>query len=182
MSEETTEATSLTEENENEGTTEQPRGDDGTFKSPESKQAVLADLAKEREKRRAYEKELAELRKTLESDGERALREARESAVTEAENKYKGLIVRSEAKTALLQAGLTSGVERMLKLIDLSAVKIGEDGSLEGLDSQIDEIKKDFAELFAAKRAPRADAAPKQKVDSPKSSAEKIAEQILRGN
>jgi hypothetical protein len=174
-----------------EGTKDEGTKDEGTpaekadeFKSPESKAAVLADLAKERAARKKFETELADLRKAAENDSEKALREARESTAAEVEGRYKGLIVRSEAKSALMEAGLTSGVDRMLRLVDLSAVTVEKDGTLTGLDAQVAIIKKDFADLFVpAKvtppRPPRVDGAGKPRTESKRTSAEIMAERVL---
>lgn len=153
---------------------------DDDWKSPESKKAALADLSKERNRRKQVEKDLADLKKKNESDAEKAVREAREEAEKEVGGKYKKIIVKSEARSALLEAGLTVGTERFVKMIDVDKIEIDdESGDISGLDDQIADIKKDFPELFSKKPGSRLNAgSDRTPASKKKSSAQLLAERL----
>lgn len=102
------------------------------------------------------------------------------------DDKFKKLFVNTAAKSALAEAGLTTGTDRFLKLIDFDNVEVDEDGNISGLDDQIAELKDEFKELLAPKEAPKkpvvkGDGAGRRETPvTPKSSAELLAE-ALRG-
>jgi hypothetical protein len=123
--------------------------DDGEdWKTPESKTAALRDLTRERKRRQALEKQVKQLQTANESVTEKAIREAKQSGADEITGKYKGLIVRTEAKSMLLAAGLKQAPARFVRMIDLDEVEVDDDGTISGLEDQIDGIKTDFPELF----------------------------------
>lgn len=66
--------------------------------------------------------------------------------------KWQAVVIRSSAKLALKEAGLQGTPDKLLKLIDTDDIEVDEDGEVDGLTEQIDELKKDFPELFAKKR------------------------------
>ena len=75
--------------------------------------------------------------------------------------------VRAEAKqakinnalaTAVQGAGFTKPIAQALKLIDLSAIQLADDGSVKGIDDAIKALMKDWPELFPQKQAPSTDA------------------------
>jgi hypothetical protein len=71
---------------------------------------------------------------------------------TKTTRKRKASRSRSWAKLALKEAGLQGTPDKLLKLIDTDDIEVDEDGEVDGLTEQIDELKKDFPELFAKKR------------------------------
>jgi hypothetical protein len=119
--------------------------------------------------------------KTEDADG-KAAREAAEAA----EKRYKPVAVRSAAKAAFLEAGLQSAtpdrVAKLVRMLDLDALTIDDDGDVTGLEAQVKAVKSDYPELFtpADKRPPRINAG-----DRPPSNGkvlttgEKIAAQVL---
>lgn len=165
--------------------------DDDTPLSASEAAAIRAALKKANAEAKQYRLEAKKLREQNESENEKALREARESAATEVEGKYKRKIVNAEAKALLAQAGLTSNSDRFVRMVDLEAVTVTEEGDVDGLDDQISAIKDEFPELFKTEETstrPRRrsngslDAGHRSgRSDKPMSSAEKIASQVLSG-
>jgi len=102
------------------------------------------------------------------------------------DSKFRDLYVTRSAKAALTEAGLTSGTERFLKMIDLAEVDVDEDGELSGLDTQIEALKADYPELFGKKEVTpkkttvKADAAGRRNTTTaPSTSASKISDRLL---
>lgn len=153
--------------------------------------AIRAALKKANAEAKQYRLEAKKLREQNESENEKALREARETAATEVEGKYKRKIVNAEAKALLAQAGLTSNVERFVRMVDLEAVTVTEEGDVDGLDDQINSIKDEFPELFKSgsenngsgrRRSGSLDAGRRPGGSNKSlSSAEKIAQSVLSG-
>lgn len=102
-------------------------------------------LQRERAARKQAERDLKTLQTENENESEKRLREATE----EVERKYHGLIARSAFRAALAEAGLQKGQQKLMKLLDLEDVTVDEDGEVEGVDAQVDALKKDFPELFS---------------------------------
>lgn len=102
---------------------------------------------------KAYEKaknDLVELRNTLkEAQGELAT--LRESTSPEEVAKWKERAIRQAAKTAIESEGI-KGADRLMKYLNLEGVDFDENEKLTGLDDKLGEVKKDFPELFDAKR------------------------------
>lgn len=74
--------------------------------------------------------------------------------------RYRPAVVQFAAAAALKEAGYTgSNISMALRLLDVEGAEVDFDTDGEitiyGLDEQVEEIKKDFPELFAPKRAPR---------------------------
>ena len=69
-------------------------------------------------------------------------------ARSETEDKFRPLLAKSAARAALAAGGATGDLKKMVKLLDLGELDISADGEVEGLDEQIDELKKDFPSLF----------------------------------
>lgn len=116
-------------------------------------QAVKDILAKNRKELREAKAEARRAAKEL-ADLKNGEPNPDVEAAKASENTYKDLYITTSAKAALAEAGLTSGTDRMTKLIDFSAVEIDPDGTVSGLQEQVDALKEDFPELFAVK-APR---------------------------
>jgi hypothetical protein len=147
---------------------------------------------------RLRNKELEEQGRANESDHEKALREARE----EGEKRYRQPLVRTAARSALVEAGALaflqdemepesqaardkgeSRLSRLLKLVDTESLDVDEDGSVSGLDAAIDDLRRDYPELFATparKPKVRPTGAPRPAApEKPKSTAEQHAARLL---
>lgn len=74
-----------------------------------------------------------------------------DSADEEAVSKWKQRAIKAEAKVNLEGQGIKNA-DRILKYVDLEDVDFEEDGSLKGLDTKLEGIKKDFPELFDTKK------------------------------
>lgn len=145
---------------ENATTTSETEGTEAEGKGQGSKEAVLADLARERDKRqeqekaaRAAEKERDELKVRLEkleadamSDQEKAIEKARKEAASEArverDQYWSSKFVQAEAK-AVAAKKLADADD--IRLLDLSTFKVKEDGSIDG------DISKAVDNLLEAK-------------------------------
>jgi hypothetical protein len=139
-------------------------------------------LQRERQARKDAEKELKRLRKKSEDENDRKIREATETV----EQKYHGILARTAFRAALAEAGLKKGQGKLMKLLDLEEVEVSEDGSVEGIDSQVKSLKKEFPELFSRGRegAGKGDGGNKGTppgTNSKKSTAEILAERALGG-
>lgn len=161
-------------------------------------QAALKKANEDGKRHRLRNKELEDKARGDETEHEKALREARE----EGEKQYRTPLVRTAVRGALVEAGALgflqdekdpdspsakekgeSRLKRLLKLVDTDGLDVDEDGSVSGLDAAVDELRRDYPELFAAparKPKPRPTGAPKQAaVEKPKSTAEQHANRIL---
>ena len=113
-----------------------------------------------------------------------ALKKEREAKTAEpseaADDKFKTLFINSAAKTALVEAGITTGTDRFLKMLDLSSVEVDESGAITGLDDQIADIKADFKDILVPKKTvTKVDGAGRREAPvTPKTSAEKLAARI----
>jgi len=175
-----------TEETEEGGETEEETTEEGGEEEtevsrqvdPEEFERTKQALAKANKEAKKHRLEAKKLREQSESDSERAKREAAEEAEHRAVERYKKPLIKAEARALLLESGLSSNPERFLKMIDIEEVDIDDDtGEITGVAEQIKEIKKEFPEVFNAKKsAPKIDSGDKKPHErKPKSSAEKIA-------
>jgi len=88
-------------------------------------------------------------------DTEAKITAAKEEGKTEAEGRWKPIVVRQAAKAAFAEAGVsTSAMKRVLKMLDLDEIEIDDDGEVDGLDEQIADIKDELPELFSGARRP----------------------------
>jgi len=81
-------------------------------------------------------------------------------ATAAADGRWKPMVVRTAARAAFIEAGLVlpknnadAAMRRVLKLLDVDDLDIGDDGQVEGLREQVDEIKADWPDLFASTRS-----------------------------
>lgn len=138
---------------------------------------IKAILAKNRAETKAAKAELARLKK------EREAAEASETTETPADNRYKELFINTAARTALKEAGLSTGTDRFLKMIDLSEVEVDDEGNVVGLEEQVAALTEEFKDLIApakpVRKVARTDAANRQDTTAvPKSSAEILASRV----
>ncbi|MET9517423.1 hypothetical protein [Streptomyces sp. NPDC002994] len=161
-------------------------------------QAALKKANDDAKRHRLRNKELEEKTRADETEHEKALREARE----EGERRYRAPLVRTAARSALVEAGALaflqdekdpestaarekgeSRLTRLLKLVDTETLDIDDDGSVSGLEAAVDDLRRDYPELFAAPaRRPkvRPTGAPRQPApEKPKSTAEQHAARLL---
>lgn len=75
-----------------------------------------------------------------------------------AEAKYKPIVVGAAARAAFATAGLVSekgkeavALKRVMKMLDMDDIELTEDGEVEGLEEQIEQIKSEMPHLFARK-------------------------------
>lgn len=124
------------------------------------KQAVLADLAKERKARQTAEKErkaleerLAKLEEGTKSEHEKALEQARkeagESARTETLTAANARIVRAEVKAAA--GGKLADPNDAIRLLDLDEFEVDDEGNIDpkAISKAIDELVKSKPYLAA---------------------------------
>ena len=142
-------------------------------------QAALIKASSEAKDRK---EELRRLRAASEDDASKTAREQAEAA----EKRFKPVAVRSAAKAAFLEAGLQGGtperIARVVRMLDLDALDIDDDGDVTGLAEQVAAIKKDYPELFTPtdKRPPRLSTGDKPPTNGRTlTTGEKIAAQVL---
>jgi len=98
--------------------------------------------------------------KADDADGvaEDVLAEIKSQTASEVEGKYRPLIIRTAATSALTSAGLAlpsdgdkrkARLDRVMKLLDTDDLTVSEDGTVDGLDDAIDDLKDSFPEFFA---------------------------------
>ena len=161
-------------------------------------QAALKKANDDAKRHRLRNKELEEKARGDETEHEKALREARE----EGEKRFRAPLVRTAARSALVEAGALaflqdekdpdsqaarekgeSRLTRLLKLVDTDALDVDEDGAVAGLEAAVDDLRRDYPELFSAparKPKVRPTGAPRQAApEKPKSTAEIHAQRIL---
>lgn len=134
-------------------------GDDSTL-GDAGKRALKA----ERDKVRDLRRQLRELRQQQSTrtddkgDGSKDDAAARAAAIERARELAKPMIVRSEARSKLAEAGVIGDPARALRLLDLSEVdvtynaKTGDVDEIDGLDDEIEKLTEDYPELFKTKR------------------------------
>lgn len=181
----------------------EPKPGDSDYEPPSKDewartQAALKKANDDAKRHRLRNKELEDKARGDESEHEKALREARE----EGERRYRAPLVQTAARSALVEAGALaflqdekdpesqtarekgeSRLKRLLKLVDTDALDVDDDGSVSGLEAAVDDLRRDYPELFAAPaRRPKArpTGAPRPAaVEKPKSTAEMHAARIL---
>jgi hypothetical protein len=164
----------------------------------ERTQAALKKANDDAKRHRLRNKELEEKTRADETEHEKALRLARE----EGEQKFRAPLVRTAARSALVEAGALaflaeekdpeseearkkgeSRLTRLMKLLDTEALDVDGEGDVSGLESAVDDLRADYPELFASPaRKPKArpTGAPRPAApDKPKSAAERHALRAL---
>lgn len=142
-------------------------------------QAALKKANEDGKRHRLRNKELEDAARTGETEHEKALREAREQG----EARYRAPLVKAAARVALSEAGLSGATDRVMRLLDLEALSVDDDGDVIGLDGEVGRIKQEYPEFFQAAKSkpkPRPTAADRQPAEEkPRSSAERHAMKVL---
>lgn len=102
-------------------------------------------------KAREIQAELDELRRTSETEGEKAVREATDKVTRELTGKYKPALIKTAAEAALLAANPKkgkAGIPRLIKLMDLDAIEVTDELDLEGVEDEVIRLQEEFPELF----------------------------------
>ena len=130
------------------------------FKSEESKQAVLADLAKERDRRQALEAKLTEFearqeeqRKAALSEQERALEEAVEAA--RAEERARFAKSRLEDRVRALAARDFNDAEDAVRFLDTSGIDVDSDDAATVIADRLNSLLESKPYLKVAGEMPR---------------------------
>lgn len=136
----------------------EPEGVDDSETEQDSKvdRAELNKVIKQRQdfkkRLREAERNLEEMRKANETEAERARREAAEAAVAETERRLKPLLIKSSVEKKLMENHVSSTqLPKVIRLLDLNDVDIDEDGSIMGVDEQLDSLMEEFPEVFQKK-------------------------------
>jgi hypothetical protein len=110
---------------------------------------------RERERRAAEDAKKPAPKKPAEDDDKADLDVIRREALAEGEKVGIVRAKKAEAKSALLAAGVNpTRVARAVGLVDLDDLDLDDDG-LDGIDTAIEDLKKDWPELFAKPRQKR---------------------------
>lgn len=128
------------------------------FRSDESKRAVLADLAKERDRRQALEQRLAELEQSAEekrraamSEQERALLEAVEAARSDEREKYKA--TRLQDRVLARAARLLNDPTDAVRLLDTSEIDVDSADADSEIDTRLSALIEAKPYLAVAEKA-----------------------------
>lgn len=145
--------------------TDDDDADDDDDGKPDAKlgDAGKRALKAERDKVKDLRKQLRELRSSKGKDG--ADKDGKDDGKDERDEDAdqaaalvlaKPVIIRSAATAALKEAGLIGEPGRLVRLLDLKTidVELDDDGEpdIDGLDDQIEDLVKDYPQLFAKKR------------------------------
>lgn len=133
--------------------------DAGRAGGPEQLQA---DLARERDRRQAYERELGELRplKTRleqieaanKTEAEKAVEQAKREGASERDGHWLPRVIRSEAKSALAAAGATDVTVAVAAFLDAHRdLKLNDQGDVEQLTETVEAFKNAHPTLFTAR-------------------------------
>lgn len=131
-----------------------------TFKSEESKSAVLADLAKERDRRQSLEQRLAEFeqqqeeqRKAAMSDQERALDEAVKAA--RAEERATFAQARLQDRVRALAAKTFNDADDAVRFVDTSGIDVDSAEASAEIAARLDALLESKPYLRVAGEMPR---------------------------
>lgn len=147
-------------------------------------------------KARDLENELNKLKAETETETERQVREAAQSARQDAEGLFKPALVRKELFYQMASLGLTKEqIPDMVDLIKMDEIDIDDEFNVLGVEDEIDRIRRKFPRLFetdepkekdeAEKKqrrrvVPKADAADKKEPPKKLSAADQVRNRLLR--
>lgn len=180
---ESREGTQENEKPEAEGTEEEaPKPavkEDGSHYTDADIKALREALSKARKEARATKrKDTAE-----DGEGQKSPEDLEKEVTSRIEAKYKPVVIKTAARAAFAEAGMKAErMDRAFRLLDLDDLDVKEDGSVDGLDDQIAELKEDFPEFFPRRRTQSIDGGDKSDdgVRKTKTSADKLAS-LLNG-
>ena len=126
-------------------------GDDEKNLGDAGKKALRAERLKVRDLRKQLrDAQTAATKKATKKDDDAD--EVDEEAITEkVTSAWKPRVVNASARAALVEAG-GSNLKALLKLVEHDDLEVTDDGEVEGLDEEVDRLKEEYPELFAAKR------------------------------
>lgn len=151
------------------------------------------DSKRQLKRRRELERSLEEARKPKPKskagdgdDSEHDLEAIRHEAKIEGEKAGTLRAKKAEAKAALLTSGVNPArVNRAVGLLDLDELDLDDEG-LDGIDDAVEDLRKEWPELFAKRRQQRRDSiagegdrGDKKPRDKAKTASERAAEQLL---
>lgn len=139
-------------------------------KAPETfSREYVTELRSENASWRNRHKEAEEAKKAAEEAAKKAADEAA-AKITEATTAAEKRILMAELKASALTAGMVD--LDGLKLADLSAVKLNEQGEVEGADALMEELKKSKPWLFGSQGTSHTGTPPKAKTPEAKKATE----------
>lgn len=164
--------------------------DDDDEDDAELSPKIKAILKKNRDRVREVEKENRRLKKGVTSSRKKDDDDSDEDddAPSQRTVALELKLKKSAAKAALLEAGLTGEAGRFVRMLDFDDVDIDDDGDVDGLEDQIDELKDDYPEFFVDSKKPIRRRAPGSRDtgsgrgkadDKPKSSTARLAAQLV---
>lgn len=116
-------------------------------KLPKWAQEHIRETRAEAAKYRTKAKEVEEAKRLEQlSEDDRRVEEAVTEALSAERQKFETRIVRTEAKRALAEAKIINP-ERSLRLLDLDNLTVEEDGTIKGLDKEIEALTADYPNL-----------------------------------
>lgn len=122
------------------------------------KKAILADLAKERDRRQAAEQELNQFREAQKTEYQKAIDQAKAETKAEVEGTSRERVLKAEIKAAA--AGRLADPKDAIRLLDLSKIKINDDGEVDSdaVSTAIEELIDAKPYLAINERSPRGSA------------------------
>jgi hypothetical protein len=158
--------------------------EESTEEAPESdeqEEEELPDSVKDILKKNRKELREAKAR-AVAAEKALAAKDSESTETSTTDSKFKELYLNTAAKQALVEAGITTGTDRFLKMLDLSGVEVDDSGAISGLDDQIADLKEEWADVLAPKPARKTvgkvDGARREAPSVPKTSAELLAARL----
>jgi hypothetical protein len=190
--------TSTVDENANEEEHDEPRPAtkaDGTPYTQADIDALNEALRKARQAERRLKRGGQRPAQAQDGASEEDTEKIRAEVETAAAGKWKPVVVRQAARAAFADAGLIlpksggdEALARVLRLLDMDDIDVTDEGAVEGLTEQVEEIRRDWPDLFAPPasrngRPPRVNAGNRDDASgqAPRSAADRIAAQLLSG-
>lgn len=138
----------------------------------------------------SYRHKIKEFEQASESATDRSVRESKEAGYAEAVEKFEPMLVNAAAVPALIGAGAPSGHAALVKLFDKDKIVVNDDGTVDGVESEVKRLKKEFPGMFPGGEpvkptrktayGSRADGGDKSKGGvAPKSAAQRHADRVL---
>lgn len=176
------------------GTEEKPEEKTGEYVPPtkEEWEKTTAALKSANGEAADYRHKYREAQKAAESssskktdgDGDKVdAAKIRSEAAAEVEKQWKPRLAKSAARTALIEGNAKKErVDRLVDMIRLDELDVNDDGTVSGLQREIDRLREDLPELFATKRRSGGSDAGEGNdgKPAPKSASERQAAAILR--